>query len=117
MRAICPLRGITMGKVNPDLYDFLKENETGLYTQEFHKNKTVFAYVHIDFCDLSKFVGIVGSHHFEERGMKVTMLENTVAVDLNDIIECDDDYLSDYKNCFCEHDWKHYEDQIKEMES
>lgn len=105
-----------MGKVNPDLYEFLKENETGLYTQEFHKDKTVYAYVHIDFCDLSSFVEIIGEYHFEG-GIKVHMLKETIAVELNDIIESEGDYLSDYKNCFDEDDWKHYEDQIKDMES
>ncbi|MEC0234050.1 hypothetical protein P4H71_06860 [Paenibacillus kribbensis] len=33
------------GQVNPDLYELLRERETGLYTQNFEKNETVFAEV------------------------------------------------------------------------
>ncbi|MCM3273797.1 hypothetical protein [Paenibacillus elgii] len=103
-------------EVNADLYDFLKEHETGLFTKEFHKNKTVFAYVHVHFSDLSEFVDIVGSDYFSEGNVDVTMLEHTIAIELNDIIEGDGHYLSSYKKCFDEDDWRCYEEKIKEME-
>ncbi|MCR8641400.1 hypothetical protein NV379_01910 [Paenibacillus sp. N1-5-1-14] len=103
-------------EVNADLYDFLKENETGLYTKEFNRNKTVYAYVHVYFNSLSEFAEIVGSHPFDEGGMQVTMFESTIAIELNDIIDGDGHYLSSYKKCFNEYDWEQYEKQIEEME-
>lgn len=102
--------------VNSALYDFLKENETGLYTKDFDKDKTIYAYVHIDFYSIRNFVEIVGSGCFDDGGMGVTMTATTVVVELNDIFEGDDHYLSAYKKCFDEDDWKHYSDKIKEME-
>jgi hypothetical protein len=104
-----------MPQVNPDLYDFLKENETGLYTRNYKNDKTVYAYVHIYFFRLQEFVDIVGSYPFEEGGADVKMFESTVCVDLNDIIEGKGHELLDYKNCFNEYDWNHYEEQIIEM--
>lgn len=103
--------------VIPALYDFLKENETGLYTQEFEKNKQVYAYVHIPYYNVRDFVEIVGSHPFEEGGMDAKMFQDTLCVDINDIIESDGHYLSAYKKCFNEDDWKRYEDEIKIMEA
>ncbi|OPH61873.1 hypothetical protein BC351_01125 [Paenibacillus ferrarius] len=103
-------------EVNADLYDFLKEHETGLYTKGFHKDKTVYAIVFVDFHDLKKFVEILGSFIFEDAGLEVVMKENYICIPLNDIIEGDCHYLSSYKNCFSEHDWKHYKDMIAEME-
>lgn len=103
-------------EVNADLYDFLKTYETGLYTKEFHKNKTVFAYVHISFYGLSDFVEIVGSYPFEEGGLEVRMFESSICIELNDIIEGQGHSLSSYKNCFDEDLWKQYEEQITEME-
>lgn len=98
--------------VNPELYEFLKENETGLYA----KNKTVFAYVHIYFFNLGDFVKIVGEHHFEEGGIEVQMFNNTTCIDINDIIESHGHYLSSYKNCFDESTWRDYEGRIRAME-
>jgi hypothetical protein len=40
-------------EVDADLYDFLLNHETRLYTKDFQKNKTVFAIVFVDFSDLS----------------------------------------------------------------
>jgi hypothetical protein len=103
-------------EVNAKLYDFLKDNETGLYTRDFHKNKTVYAYVHVHFLVLSDFVEIVGSAYFDEGGMEARLFNNTVCVELNDIIEGKGHVLSSYKNCFSEHDWENYEKQIEEIE-
>lgn len=87
-----------MKEVNADLYHLLNENETGLYNQEFQKNKTVYAYVHLNFSDLADFAEAVGTYPFEEGGMKVTMFERTIDIDLNDIIEGQGHSLSSYKN-------------------
>ncbi|MCL6605532.1 MAG: hypothetical protein K6T94_21920 [Paenibacillus sp.] len=87
-----------MKEVNADLYTLLNEKETGLYTQEFHKNKTVYAYVHLDFSDLADCVEAVGSYPFEEGGMKVQMFKRLVCIDLNDIIEGNGHKLSSYKS-------------------
>lgn len=103
-------------EVNADLYDFLKEHETSLYTTDYQKNKIVFAIVFVDFRDLSDFVEIVGDHHFEEGGMDVTMRSEYICVELNDIIEGDGHYISNYRNCFDDDTWNLYEEKIKEME-
>lgn len=100
--------------VNGRLFKFLLEQETGLYTQDFHKNKTVFAYVHIDFDRLSEFAEIVGSYPFEDGGWKVVMFERTICLELNDLLN---GYLSPYKDIFHEDDWDEYKDRILEMEA
>lgn len=97
-----------MKEVNADLYHLLNENETGLYTQEFQKNKTVYAYVHLNFSDLADFAEAVGTYPFEEGGMKVTMFERTICIDLIDIIEGQGHSLSSYKKCFDEDTWDRY---------
>jgi hypothetical protein len=103
--------------VNPELYDFLKDHETGLYTREFHKNKTVFAYVHIPFYALSDFAEIIGGYYFDEGGMEARMFRDTICVEINDIIDGKGHRLSAYKNCFDEYDWDRYKDEIAEMEA
>lgn len=105
-----------MKEVNADLYTLLNENETGLYTQEFHKNKTVYAYVHLCFSDLADFAEATGTYPFEEGGLKVVMFERTICIELNDIIEGHDHRLSSYKKCFDEDTWERYKEQIEEME-
>jgi hypothetical protein len=104
-------------EVNSDLFVFLMNHETGLYSTDFDKNKTVFAYVHIEFSDLSDFIEIVGQDYFVEGGMDVQLFANTVVVEINDYIEGFGQYLSAYKKCFSEHTWKDYESQIIEMEA
>ncbi|HBC94351.1 MAG TPA: hypothetical protein DCZ10_15990 [Pelotomaculum sp.] len=103
-----------MGKddVNARLYDFLKDNETGLYS----RRNEIIAYVHINFYDLKEFIEIVGDYYFDEGGIQVQMLKYSICVDINDIIEGEGHYLSAYKNCFDEQDWKYCEEQIKAME-
>lgn len=103
-------------EVDANLYDFLKEHETSLYTQAFKKNKTVFAIVFVDFCDLKNFVEVVGSYPFEEKGLKVVMKEDYICIPLNDIIEGFGHSLSNYKNCFSDHEWECYKSMIEEME-
>jgi hypothetical protein len=97
--------------VNPDLYDFLKEYETGLYISK--KSIYVTAYVHIPFYALEDFIKVVGEYHFEEGGIDVKIMTNTICIDLNDIIESLDQDLKDYKNCFNESDWNNYEEYME----
>ena len=105
-----------MAIVNADLYDFLKENEMHLYTENFDRNKTVYGMVIVHFYDMKRFAEIVGEFPFEEEGLNIVMKKDYVCITINDIIEGHDQYLSSYKNCFEEDEWKHYEDRIKEME-
>ncbi|URJ46405.1 hypothetical protein MF628_000935 [Paenibacillus polymyxa] len=105
------------GQVNPNLYDLLKERETGLYIQNFEKNRTVFAYVHLDFGDISDFVKLVGDDYLCEGGYDAKICPMSVVVEINDVIERFDNELSDYKNCFDEDDWKRHEKEIAIMEA
>lgn len=100
------------GEVIATLYDFLKENETGLYRNQ----DGIIAYVHINFCSLDDFVKIAGYGCFDEGGMDAKLFSNTIYVEINDLIEGYGHDLSSYKNCFEEHDWKVYEKAIKEAE-
>jgi hypothetical protein len=99
--------------VDPKLYDFLRENETGMFQKSENE---VVAYVHIDFYDLGDFVEIVGGCFFDEGGMEIQLFRDTVCIELNDIIESDMHYLSSYKSCFDEFDWNRYGELIEEME-
>jgi hypothetical protein len=104
-------------QVNPDLYELLKNNETGLYTQEFEKNRTVFAYVHLDFYDVGDFVKVVGEDFLCEGGHDAKICASSVCFEINDIIEYFGHTLSDYKNCFEDYTWDNYKHQISLMES
>lgn len=97
--------------VNVALYDFLNENETGL----FLKGKQVIAYVHVHFFDLDTFTEIIGSHWFDEGGMEIHLFKNTVAIELNDIFESYEHSILAYKNCFDNDDIKRYEDELKAL--
>jgi len=86
--------------VDAELYDFLKQSETSL----FRRKNEVIAYVHVNFFDLNDFIKVIGESHFSEGGMEVVLMNNTVCIELNDIIEnCYGHELSDYKNCFKEY--------------
>ncbi|WP_425203773.1 hypothetical protein [Priestia megaterium] len=99
--------------VNADLYDFLKENETGIFMQ----NGQLTAYVHVYFSDLDDFIKIIGDHWFDESPLEVNLCKNTVAIDLNDIFESYGHYILSYKNCFEESDINHYKEKLeKELE-
>jgi hypothetical protein len=93
-----------------ELYDFLKENETGLYSDK----NGVRGYVHIYFIDLDKFVEIVGTGPFDEGGLEVQMFTNTICIEINEIIEGYGQTLLDYKNCFSESDWANYKERIEQ---
>jgi hypothetical protein len=93
--------------VDSALYDFLKDNETGLYKN--YKTNEIIGFVHISFYDLEKFVKeVAGESHFEEGGMEVQMFRESVCIDLNYIIEGLGHDLRDYKNCFNKSDWDYY---------
>lgn len=88
--------------VDAELYDFLKVNETGL----FRRKDEVIAYVHVNFFELDDFVKMIGADYFSEGGIEVQLMENSVCVELNDIIEAFGQEISDYMNCFGE--WDEY---------
>lgn len=90
--------------VDANLYEFLKENETGMY---LHKNELV-VYVHVHFGKLTEFVEIVGRSPFDEDGLEVRMFEYTLAIELNDIIENNDQEILAYRNCFDASDIEDY---------
>jgi len=100
-----------MKNVNPELYDFLKENETGLYSDI--RFGEVIAFVHIHFSDLDSFVRIVGDGHFDEGGSEVIMFTNTICIEVNDIIESLGHSLYDYKFCFDVDSWNEHEVEIR----
>ncbi|WP_348623651.1 hypothetical protein ABFT51_24135 [Paenibacillus peoriae] len=104
------------GQVNPDLYELLRERETGLYTQNFEKNETVFAYVHLDYSDVADFVELVGYDFLCEGGYDAKICTTSVCIEINDVIERFGHDLSDYKNCFDEDLWKDHEKEIAIME-
>ena len=99
-------------EVNVDLYEFMKENETGL----FKRNNDVIAYVHIYFFNLDDFVKIVGEDWFDEGGREVQMFNNTICIELNDVIEGDGHKLSSYEGCFDKCTWRDYKKEIEDME-
>ncbi|MGF7535040.1 hypothetical protein AAGG74_15325 [Bacillus mexicanus] len=98
--------------VNARLYDFLKENETGMYIE----GKSVKAYVHVRFFNMEEFVEIVGTHIFEEGGIQVDMFDNAVSIELNDIIENEGQSILSYKNCFEKNTIERYRAELEGME-
>lgn len=100
-------------EVNAELYEFLKDNETGM----FLKDGEVVAYVHVIFHYLDEFVEIVGEGWFDEGGMEVQLFANTVCVELNDIIEGEGHDIISYKKCFEESDIIRYRKELEAMAS
>lgn len=82
------------------------ENECHLFRD---KNDNIVAWVAVDFNCLKEFAEIVGIYAFEDGGIKVTMMYTYIAIELNDIIENNDEELSDYEECFGD-DWNEYFD-------
>lgn len=102
-----------MREVDPDLYDFLKNNETGLYTC----NNEVVAYVCIDFRDIQTFINIIGADFFSEGGIDCKTHDGYISIELNEFIEDGlGQKLSSYKNCFGVDDWKEYANDILRKE-
>jgi len=103
-----------MKDVDPELYGFLKDNETGLYksSERYSTKDKIRAFLHINFGDLSEFIKIVGEGHFEDGGVEVLLFGNSVCVELNEIIEGFDHSLLAYKRCFDVDSWNDYEELI-----
>lgn len=97
--------------VNAALYQFLLKNETGMYR---NKNE-IIAYVHVYFWDLKEFAELVGPFHFDEGGMNVQMFQNTICIELNNIIEGEGQELISYRECFDDSDIKSYESELVAM--
>lgn len=106
-----------MSEVNAELYEFMRERETGLYTENFKQNKTVYAFVRVEFDELSEFIEMVGQEYFGEGPMDIKLCATDVCIEVNDLIECDGHYLSSYRKCFSDYVWEDYEEKIKEMEA
>lgn len=100
-------------EVNPDLYEFLRNNETGMYERD---NEIRF-YVHVDHFDVREFVEMIGSGYLDDGGVEVQLLQSSIAVEINEIIEGECHYFSSYKKCFPEDDWNQYADIIAKMEA
>lgn len=101
-----------MSEVDANLYEFLRENETGLMRGE---HGLVF-YVHVYFHDLDDFREIVGPYPFEEGGLEVLMFDETMCIDLNDIIEDQGHKITSYKKCIDEYELKRYAEEIEALE-
>lgn len=101
------------GKVNVELYEFLKKNETHLYLED---GKYINAYVLVYLWDVEKFTKIIGPNFFSEEGEEVKLFNNYIAINLVDIIDYFGDSLPNYKNCFEESEWEKYEKMILAME-
>lgn len=103
-----------MKEVNAELYEFLKNHETGL--SQDCKTNIITAYVLIDFCDIQDFIDAIGVYWFDEGGLDCKLLNGYIGIDINDIIEAEGHNLSSYKNCFEKHDWDCFKEEIEEME-
>ena len=103
-----------MAKVDAELYEFLKETACECSMYYDHDQKRMVAYTHIYFWDLEGFVKAVGSYWFDEGGMKATIFENTICVELQDIFESDGNSILDYKKCFSEDDIDRYRKELEE---
>lgn len=99
-------------EVDANLYEFLRENETGI-TKDEHG---IVFYVHVPFYELADFVEAIGEHHFEEGGMDVLMFDDTLCVELNDIIKGAGHEITSYKKCFDEFDLKRFAEDLKVLE-
>lgn len=101
-----------MKEVNADLYEFLNNNETGMYPDK----SEVMVYVFVSFYDVVDFVNAVGKYHFEEGGRDCKLQETGICIDINYFIESEGHKLSSYKNCFSKNDWDNYGKQILKSE-
>lgn len=95
---------MSRGKVDVKLYEMMKNNECHL----FKRNDEVNAYIALYFHQLQDFVEAVGACHFDDGGLKVTMLANYICIDLKDIIEGFGDELENYRDCFDEDEFRDY---------
>jgi len=90
-----------MPMVDSDLYDFLKEHETGTYHYNDNYVSCIVCFVRVHFNELKDFVDIVGEDFFTEPPLpECKLLNDHVCIDLNDIITSKNGSISDYKECF-----------------
>lgn len=85
------------------LYHFLMENECHLYKNL--QTNIIFGWVVVNFSDLQEFINIICP--LDEHGIKATIKDKYLAIELNDIIENEGEELSDYKECFGS-EWEEY---------
>ncbi len=52
----------------------------------------------IDFCDLKEFTAMIGYDYLSEGGVEVCLLENCIAIELNDLCESFDIELENIKS-------------------
>lgn len=101
-----------MAKVDADLYDFLQNNETGMFYDA--ERKQMVAYVHVYFFNLEELVEILGEYYFDEGGRDAQIFRNTVCIDLQEIFKSEGNCILDYKNCFSEDDIENYRQYLEE---
>ncbi|MBU2701133.1 hypothetical protein Ga0466249_002247 [Sporomusaceae bacterium BoRhaA] len=90
--------------VDVELYEFLKSHECHFYRD----HGEVKAFVIVDFDDLTDFVKVVGTSHFDESGFEVTMRDTYICIDIDDIIDGNGEDLTAYKNCFDVDEYEEY---------
>lgn len=99
-----------MAEFNPDLYDFLKENETCIWDE---MGELKFG-VHVHFAEIGEFIDIVGDYHLDDGGLEVTLNNtSTLFIPLEDIFTNDGYLMRHYKNCF---DAEHFKEAIKKFD-
>lgn len=100
-----------MAEFNAELYEFLKENETHMWTE---KNNLLFG-VRVYFSQLKDFIHIIGSGHMDDGGIETTLNDDsTLYVPLEDVFDNDGLSIHDYRFCFSEDDIKLYAEHIKD---
>lgn len=92
-------------EVNPDLYDFMKNNEIHLATGTGENELNVLLF--INFHDIEDFINIVGRYYFyPEDQIMVNLQDDFIVIDIYDIItEWFEHKVEDYINCFEYEDW------------
>jgi hypothetical protein len=95
-------------EVNAELYDFLKEHETGMLQNE----QGVIGFVHVPFYKLDDFVKVVGASWFDEGGIEVHLFNDTVCIEINDIVEGEGHSLLNYLRCFDDYEIRRYKRNV-----
>jgi hypothetical protein len=84
--------------LNLDLYEFLKDRETHVYTEKGE----ITAMVCMSFYDLDEFIRIVGERYFDDDPVEVVLRSRYIFIELNDVFEYQDNTVLDYRKCFPE---------------
>ncbi|WP_333638168.1 hypothetical protein [Tissierella praeacuta] len=104
-------------QVNPDLYDFMKENEVHLWQQPY-TNEGLQINLFLGHYDIESFIKKIGRDYFSsENEIMINLQDCCIVIDVYDIIV---NYfghkISDYSSCFLEDEWEEYKDLILESE-